>query len=83
MKNLITLLILNILIAIIMLFLLLGIFFLLGSGSAGFNDNWYYIVILVGIIHSVICSFLLKVKPKYYLIIPVIIFGMYLYFYFE
>ncbi|PIF32656.1 hypothetical protein CLU81_3206 [Flavobacterium sp. 9] len=83
MKNFITLLILNILWAITILFLLLVFLFLLGSGSAGFNDNWYYIIILIGIIHSITCVFLMKTKPNYYLIIAIIVLGTYLYFYFE
>mgnify|MGYP003532253148 CR=1 FL=1 len=83
MKNFIKWLIVNILISFLALFVMLYVFFLLGSGSAGFNDNWYLFIIGIGIIHFITISFYLKAKPKYYLLIPLFIFGIYLYFYFE
>jgi hypothetical protein len=82
MKRFTILLLLNILTTVFILFLLLYAFFSLGSGSGGFNDKWYYVIIVVGILHFLTTSFLFKSRPRYNLIIPLLIFSIYLCFYF-
>ncbi len=76
-------LLINLLITFLALFLLLISFFLMGSGSAGFNDNWYYLILIVGLLHSLICAYKLRSEKKYHLLISLIIMMIYLYFYFE
>ncbi len=83
MEKFLKILLTNLLITFLTLFLLLVSFFLMGSGSSGFNDKWYYLILIVGLLHSLICAYKLRSEKKYHLLISLIIMIIYLYFYFE
>jgi hypothetical protein len=73
----------NLIITIIVLFLLLILFFLMGSGSTGFDVNWYYLILITGLLHSLLCAYKLRSEKSYYFLISFMIMAVYLYFYFE
>lgn len=83
MKKFLKTLLINSLISFVLLFLLLFLFFFMGSGSAGFNKKWFYLIFVVGLLHSLICAYKLRSEEKYYLLIPLLIFVIYIYFYFN
>jgi hypothetical protein len=58
-------------------------FFLIGSGSSGFNKNWYYLILICGLIHAIICFVSLKLSIFKKCLISTIIIILYIYFYIE
>jgi hypothetical protein len=63
-------------------FILLILLFLNGSGSAAFNDGWFKLILVIGVLHFLACIYKFRNDKKYYLFIPFIILIIYLYFYF-
>ncbi len=57
--------------------------FFIGSGSGGFNQKWYLLYILFGIIHCFLLSlYIIKMKNNYLYIIPLSLLILYLMVYF-
>lgn len=82
MRKFLILLFANLFIAISLVFVLIIVLFLNGSGSAAFNDDWFKLILLIGVLHFLICIYRFRREKKYYLLIPVVVQLIYLYSYF-